>query len=331
MQKLILSALILFSVQVFALDDIYSYNYWGYTIIKSYSAEIEASLEAKQSALAEKPASQCLPVYKNPIQNGVFDIRYALGYFDDSQGIDILWNNQNYGLSPSLDIGMFNSIIHALTEPCESRSQMDLCGFSASGDPAYGKVILEKKITLLNNSVLARITLTQASASESFENNKNLLADRQKFLTQQSEENYFGGIGKADVVIYNGHSRKGGGPDFNPPLLNSINHVNYDGYYLVKKPGITRVLNSIKSNPNKDGVLAFFSCFSKKHFYDDILKANPKQRLVLSADTIDYFDSMKASMGYLEGLLRGTCGQDLADLAKQGDKIKNGFLGFQIK
>ena len=293
---------------------------------------MEASLVAKPLPSSEETAAdQCLPVYKNAIQNKVFDIRYALGYFDDSQGIDIIWNGQNWGISPSLDIGIFNSIIRVLTESCENSSQLDLCGFSLSGDPGSGKVTLEKQIKLIGNGVTARITLTQASASESFVNNKNLLADRQSFLTQQSEENYFGGIGKADVVIYNGHSRNGGGPDFNPPVLNSILHVNYDGYYRVKKPGISRVLNAIKSNSNKDDILAFFSCFSRKHFYDDILKANPKQRLILSADAIDYFDSLKASMGYLEGLLHSTCGQNLADLAKQGDKIKNAFLGYQIK
>lgn len=318
-------------VQASARGEVYAYTHWGYDNIKKYVAEIDSAITAKPAPLVEAAPNKCLPVFKNALDKGVFDIRYALGYFDDSQGIDIVWNNQNYGLSPSLDIGIFKSIRHVLTETCENKSQLDLCGFTESGDPDLGKVILQKRITLLGKSVVARISLTQASASESFEDNKNSLAERQKFLTLQSEENYFGGIGIADLVIYNGHSRNGGGPDFNPPILNSLLHTDYDGYYRVKKPGISRVLKMIKENPNKDSVLGFFSCFSKKHFYDDLLKANPKQRLVLSSDVVNYFDSLKGSMGYLEGLLKGTCGQDLADIAKQGDAIKAGFLGFQIK
>ncbi len=331
MRKIILGFLLLSSTHAIAADEIYAYNFWAYDAIKKYTVEISASPAINTPPVIENGVNKCLPVFKNPIKNGVFDIRYALGYFDDSQAIDVVWNNANYGLSPSLDIGIFKSIIHALTDVCTDASQVDLCGFRMSGDPDMGKVILEKNISLLGNMVLARITLTQASASESYNDNLDKLQDRQKFLTQQSEENYFGAIGYADVVIYNGHSRNGGGPDFNPPRLNQELHVNYDGYYKVKRPGINHVLEQIKKGPNKDSILTFFSCFSKKHFYDDLLKANPKQRMVLSADTIDYFDSLKVSMGYLEGLMHGACGQELADIAKQGDKIKNAFQGFQIK
>ncbi len=333
MHFLIGCSLLFLSLATQAQGDIYDYNFWAYDRIKKYEGQIVASGIENSLNLLETNDSpnKCLPVYKNAIEKGVFDIRYALGYFDDSQGVDILWNNKNWGLSPSLDIGVYNSIRHALTDRCEDNSVLSLCGFTENGDPNYGQVLLEKRIKLLGKSVLVKITLTQASASESFLDNKNSLKDRQDFLTAQSEDNYFNGIGVADVVIYNGHSRNGGGPDFNPPILASNLHVNYDGYYRVKKPGITRVLKQIKNSSRKDAVLTFFSCFSKKHFYNDLIKANPKQRLVLSADTIDYMDSLEASMGYLEGLLSGTCGQDLTNIAKQGDRIKNGFQDFQIQ
>jgi hypothetical protein len=306
---------------------IYNYNYWLPTFIEDYMKLVVAS-PVSVATPAGGP-TQCLPVFKNPLKNGVIDIRYALGYFDDSQAIDIMYDDFNYGLSPSLDIEVFHVIRGALTKKCEGNRV--LCSFKESGDPSQGLVVLEKKINLQGAEVLARITLTHASASESFEDNKNLLKDRQDFLTKQSEENYFGAIGKADIVIYNGHSRNGGGPDFNPPILSKDLHVNYDGYYKVKRPGINRVLTMLKQNPNKDSVMGFFSCYSKSHFYNALLRANPKQKLILSSDTINYFDSLYASMGYLEGLLHGQCGQDLADMAKQADSVKEGFTSFQIK
>lgn len=327
--KFVIASLFLFSTAYAGVnDDIYAYNHWGRELIKDYATEIYAS--SSNTLPDASNTNKCLPVYKNAIKNGVMDIRYALGYFDDSQGNDIIWNGKNWGLSPSIEIGMFNSIRGKLSEPCKNPEQLNLCGFAESGDPKLGKVLLQKRITLLGNSVLVKIELTQASASESFIDNQNTLKERQAFLTAQSEESYFGGIGKADIVMYNGHSRNGGGPDFNPPLLDKELHVDYNGYYLKKRPGISRVLKLIKESENKEGILTFFSCYSKKHFYGDLLKANPKQKLVLSAETIDYFDSLKASMGYLEGFQRGACGQDLADIAKQG-KIKTGFLGSNIQ
>ena len=323
--------LLFFSLAAQAQGDIYDHEHRAYNRIKKYEDQIIASGAENSINHGDAGANKCLPVYKDAIKNGVFDIRYALGYFDDSQGIDILWNDKNWGLSPSLDIGVFNSIRRALTDRCPFNSTLSLCGFTENGDASTGLVTLEKKIKLLGNSVLVKITLTQASASESFQDNKTILKGRQDFLTAQSEDNYFNGIGVADVVMYNGHSRNGGGPDFNPPVLMSNLHVNYNGYYRVKKTGITRLLNQIKNNPQKDTILTFFSCFSKKHFYTDLLKANPNQKMVLSAEKIDYMDSIEASMGYLEGFLSGACGEELTNIAKQGDRIKSGFQDFQIK
>lgn len=304
---------------------IYNYDYWWPRELAAYFEQVNST------QINTAQAGKCAPVFKNAIRNGVLDIRYALGYFDDSQGIEINYNGINYGISPSLDIVVFNVLRGFLKAPCNPNSGQVLCGFSEQGEASKGLVVLSKNINLLGQRVTARITLTQASASESFVQNKSNLKDRQQFLTQQSEQNYFGGIGSADIVFYNGHSRNGGGPDFNPPVLTRDLHVDYKGYYEVRRIGIKRVLDLIKKGGNKDQILGFFSCYSQKHFYRDLLAANPKQKLVLSADTIDYLDTLVASSGYLEGLLRGYCGQDLADIAKQGEKIKEGFQGFQIR
>lgn len=306
---------------------IYNYGYWFPTYLEDYMKLVDQA-PATQAATAGGEA-KCMPMFKNPITNGVMDIRYALGYFDDSQGIDIIYNNFNYGLSPSLDIEIFKVLRGFFTKKCEGTHV--LCGFQESGDPAQGKLVYEKKIILFAKEVTVRMTMTQASASDSFVENKSTLKERQDFLTKQSEENYFGGLGIADIVFYNGHSRNGGGPDFNPPLLGEDLHVNYDGYYKVQRPGIKRVLSQLRTNPNKDSVIGLFSCFSESHFFDMLTKANPKQRMVLSSDKINYLDSLEASIGYLEGLLRGQCGQNLADIAKQGDSVKLGFKGFQIR
>lgn len=301
----------------------YGYGYLAPKLIQDYLREVD-------SGSPDEGPRKCESVYATALTKGVLDIRYALGYFDDSLGHDSIVAGINYGLSPSLDIEIFEALRSELTSRCLSFSKR-LCAFKESGDPRSGKVILTKQEKIQGKKIMVRITLTHASASPFFAQNKGALASRQSMLTLQSEENFFGGLKTADVVFYNGHSRNGGGPDFAPPILNSANKVNYKGYYEVKRPGILKALAALKQNPNQGVILGLFSCYSRKHFYNTFLQANPSQRMILSADDIDYFDSLKGSVGYLEGLLRGSCGQELADTAKKNDKLKVGFQGYNIR
>lgn len=300
----------------------YGYGYWVPIKVREYLDLVDASSPATGPV-------KCEGLYSKVFEKGSLDIRYALGYFDHSDGTEKLWNGINYGMSPSLDIEVFHGLRKELTAPCRTPT-LRTCGFTESGDPEMGKVVLEKSIDLMGRHVLVRITMTQASATPSYVLNVGEQTARQKFLTAQSEENFFGGLKTADVVFYNGHSRNGGGPDFNPPILSSNNKVNYTGYYQVQRPGILRTMEALKQNPNKGVVVGFFSCYSRMHFYNTFIKENPKQRLVLSADTIDYFDTLKASVGYLEGILRGSCGQELADTAKKEEKLNVSFQGYNL-
>lgn len=336
MKKYIALALIsLFSHNGFAgYTGIYSYDYWFPRWISEYYALLEtpSPLELARRSDPVLQASferqSCAPVLAKAVSRGQLDIRYALGYFDDSQGIDIVWDGINYGLSASLDIEVYHAMREALVQPCEGRRVT--CGFKESGDPELGMTVYNKVMAISGKEVDVKITLTQASASNNFRRNKTELRDRQALLTAQSDENFFGGLASADIIFYNGHSRNGGGPDFNPPRLNSALHTDYDGYYRLKRPGITRVLDQIKKNPNQNLVYGSFSCFSYRHFYGMLVKANPKIQLILSSDTIDYLKSLQASLGYLEGLLQGRCGEDLAQFAKR-DSLYKEFKGFNIR
>lgn len=301
---------------------IYNYDMYLPSHIQNYLQKINSDSPSEGQR-------SCEGNYTAIHEKGVYDIRYALGYFDDTTGVERVEQGVNYGKSPSLDIAVFDALRAALTERCYTRG-LRSCGFKESGDPKSGRVELRKYQKIQGKEVLVRLTLTQASASESYQKNKTTLAERQKMLTLQSEENYFGGLKEADVVLYNGHSRDGGGPDFNPPVLNSKDKTNYSGYYHVKQPGFKRLLASLKENPNKNVVVGLFSCYSRRHFYNDMVRLNPNQKMVLSSDTIDYMDTLLGSLGYLEGLLRGTCGKELSDTAKKTEKVRAGFLDYKM-
>ncbi|MBC7370091.1 MAG: hypothetical protein H7326_00910 [Bdellovibrionaceae bacterium] len=302
--------------------DVYGYDQWMPSMVKNYLLDVSNNTPFRDKG-------GCESMYNPMLKDGVLDIVYAFGYFDDSTGEEHKSGDTNYGYSPSLDISAFKAMRYALIGSCTGRASR-LCGFSERGDINSGKIVFEKKVKINGEKVLVRITMTYASASESFAKNKGELAGRQKMMTEQSEANYFGGLKTADVVFYNGHSRNGGGPDFNPPVLNSHMKTDYDNYYEPRRTGIKHVLANIPSNPNPGFVLGLFSCYSRKHFYDNFMSTNPKQRLILSADTIDYFDTMNASAGYLEGMLHGLCGQQLSDIAKQTAKLKTGFQAWNF-
>ena len=315
-------ALFFFAVSGSFAGAVYDYDYWSAHINKTYGMQIEQNSP-------DEGARSCESFFQPYLKKGLLDIRYALGYFDVSTGVEIVDRWANRGLSPSLDIEVFKAFNAAWTAPCVGKQR--LCGFTAIGTVESGKIFFQKPLVIHGEEILVRIVLTQASASDSFVLNKGAMSDRQKFLTEQSEDNYFEGLKTADIVFYNGHSRDGGGPDFTPPVLNSSNKTNYSGYYHVKKPGFRRMMTALKQGGNKDVTIGLFSCYSKSHFYRELSKLGPKQRLILSSDSVDYMDTLRGTIGYLEGFLRGACGAELAAMAKQTPETQAGFLDFNLE
>ncbi len=301
---------------------VYQYDYWVPQTIKVYQQAIEANSPKEGLRSCEK-------FYEPYLNDDLLDIRYALGYFDVSTGIEIIDKDGNHGYSPSLDIEVFRGLYNAWTAPCVGKQK--LCGFVAIGSLDSGKVFFQKSLRLHGKDILVRISLTQASASDSFVLNKTELLQRQKALTEQSEENYFGGLKTADMVFYNGHSRDGGGPDFTWPVLNSRQKTNYSGYYHIRKPGFKKMMEALKTGGNQNVLVGLFSCYSKRHFYQDFVNAYPQRRMILSSDSVDYLDTLRGSIGYLEGFLRGTCGTELSQMARQTPALQDGFLDYFLE
>lgn len=299
--------------------DVYGYGAGVPKVIRNYLRSVDKNSN-------QRGQSYCESMYDRALSKGLLEIHYSLGYFDNSTGKEEKWKGENYGLSPSLDPSIFLPLRAQFSGPC--RGDLKLCEFfEVSAN--LGKSVFEKHVTLFGRDILVRIHLTQGSATESYY--QNLSSPSQRFYTQQGEENFFEALKTGDIVFYNGHSRNGGGPDFNPPVLNSARKVDYKGYYEVRRDGMKRMLQALSLTENRGVILGLFSCYSQRHFRKAILQINPHQRMILSADDIDYFDSLKASVGYLEALLRGTCGQELADTAKQNSKLQNGFQGFNLR
>lgn len=310
---------------------VYGYNYWAYQWIKEYQSELNKHVDQYGiHSYNQAGASTCSSMLQKAYNRGFIDIRYIFGYFDDSAtGKDVIWEGINFGRSPSLDKPTFNGLRQILTEPCQG--QLEACGFQQQGNPESGMVTLEKSIQLHGVKIPVRITLAYSSVSQSHIENTTSLVERQKNMTEQAERIFLDGLSRADIVFYNGHSRNGGGPDFRPPILDKTFHPNYNGYYKVKRPGISKVTSQLRTSPNPGLILGLFSCSSYSHFNSMLIKAAPKTRLILSSDLVDYRETLITSVGYLDGLLQGRCGEDLAQFAKRTKRLYDNFKGYNIR
>ena len=107
-----------------------------------------------------------------------------------------------------------------------------------------------------------------------------------------------------DVVLYLGHARSGGGPDFTLPVLNKNNHVDY-GYYKVHKPGLTSLISGLSStNPKVLGILA---CKSTGLFSGTLKKYLPHSTLITADELFDYNDILPTGLNIIEAVAQQSC------------------------
>jgi hypothetical protein len=302
-------------------------GYAGYDIhwpkkINEYFQYLNRTLDT-----APAPQLKCEGAYQRAFSRNRFVLNYALGYFDESAANQIYLTNPNFPISVALDGIAFDVIRSVATQPCDSSTKQKFCGFSESGNAEAGKVSLTKSVEIYGRTVAFEINLTKASASESFRANQSSLLPVQQTLTAQGEQNFFSALGSSEVdaVFYNGHSRDGGGPDFAPPILRDSDlHPNY-ALYQARQTGIKKMLSQMSGGRASSQIVGMFSCYTRRHFQKRLLAASPKQRLILSEDKVNYMDTIIASLGYIEGIMQGQCGQTLETIVGQSPLIRDGF------
>ena len=260
----------------------------------------------------------CDADYVRLFSKEAIDARLAIGYFDyvndatDSVRYVVSFNNET-----SLTIGdnvVFSPFIYAeamsmLQRPCDpSGTGTQICGFHGFG----GR--LEKQIPGISGqgSVTFRLRVTQAAASP-FHHELNTgggrLAGLQDRMSAECEDNFFGGLGEADVVAYMGHARNGGGPDCRPTVLNAIGHPDYADHYKVARPGFHQMVDSLKlrSSLGAPFMVSIMACLSQVWFGEDLRKVAPQSRLVLTGDLMDNNALLTGALASLDAVMRRQC------------------------
>lgn len=253
--------------------------------------------------LSEEKRAFCEHRYQGLLDDGVLDIRLALGYFDWTTGGPVYSEGNNYGLSPSLDLGAYSALRALLTSPCNGKARF--CGFTADPKNAYR---FTREVFIHGNKYAARIQIYFSSATEYLSLNLGRNSDEQIQRTQFMDVYFAKALQEADAIFYFGHSRNGGGPDFSPPVfVRGKNKVDYDGYYEVERPGLKKMLTALSQGARKAPVIGLMSCASRDHFLRKVRAIAPQSGVITSMDVLNVDEVYTALIGGVDALLRGQC------------------------
>lgn len=244
-------------------------------------------------------------------KDGKIDITVVFGYMDVSNGQDFQDSgNYLYGPGNVLDMDAKNSLRNILKSRCMG-SEIHACGFKGSGD------VLTKKIkdrwTRKRMNVTIRLAAPAVTPYDSV--NKGQKKAQQQSSSANVKNLFLSGLQSADAVMYLGHARSGGGPDFKPPVLTSSGKVNYS-YYKSKQEGIKSMLSALQGASRKPPVIGVLSCKSTGLFASRIKKKAPNSLLVTAADLFDYNDILPTGYAMLEALLGQRCTGEFNSITK---------------
>ncbi|WP_374001139.1 hypothetical protein [Bdellovibrio bacteriovorus] len=270
-----------------------------------YLSLLEDKATDNPNNLTSDKRSICLKRYGGILNDGVLDIRIALGYFDWTTGSNVGYSGRSYGLSPSMDIGAFEALKELLTSRCSGNARF--CGFQQSSE---GSSVFVRDVMIHGRRIQARVEIRFSSQSEILSDNLGRYREQQRQRTQYMENYFSKALREADAVFYFGHSRNGGGPDFAPPVfIGSTNKLDYSGYYKAQRPGFKKMLNALSSGSKQAPVLGLMSCASRDHFLSRTRAAAPNSGIITSMDVLNVDEVYTAMIGGVDALLRGQCQQ----------------------
>lgn len=269
---------------------------------KSYIKQVGGLPTDDLNSLPSDQRGKCEQRYSPVWNDGVIDIRIVMGYFDWTNGEPIKMNGRDYGYSPSIDPGAFNAVREIMTSRCPGRAEF--CEFKQEKGNPYR---FTKNVVIHGRQYLARVDMVFSSVTEYLNYNNGKYANEQRARSQSAKNFFNGALQSADAVFYFGHSRNGGGPDFDPPIfVSGTNKVNYNGYYKVHQPGLKNLLSAL-SGGRKPAILGLMSCSSRNHFLGPIASVAPGTGVISSMDVLEVQGVYTALIGGVDAVLRGQC------------------------
>lgn len=244
---------------------------------------------------------QCERRYQTVLNDQKIDIRIAMGYMDWSTGGSISYEGTNFGKSPSNDLGGYRAMERFLLASCQGNLQV--CGFQKSTQEAG---LYTKTVSIRGRTYPVELRMRQPSLTESYDTNMQRSAE-QTAKSAETRNFYIQALQNADMAIYFGHSRNGGGPDFNPPILLGNGHPDYNGYYLPKQIGAKMVTSALAQSGHQTPIMSLMSCDSQEHFFNKINAVAPSTGVISTTRIVIFEHLFAATLSEVDSLLRGQC------------------------
>lgn len=200
-------------------------------------------------------------------------ITIALGYFDGYHKKDLVYEGRSYGRHVPVDPWLRAMVERLVTENCRGRNQ--LCGFERTGDNGVESFYRRAG----RDAIIQDLRVISAALSTDHVSNTRRQAELQQARSAAAESAFHRALGDSDLVIYVGHSRLGGGPDFMPPRLGADGDVNYPLYQRERR-GIRALTQALRRANGKSGALAVLSCDSTDLFSRELQSASPERALL---------------------------------------------------
>ncbi len=247
----------------------------------------------------------CVNRYSKLYKDGVLNVAVGFGYWDNSPGEFVF------------DQFIANGLRLALLAPCSPG--MNVCGFRRQGD-------LFTKTVIGPQGKPNRFSVSITYGSLSHDNVKNTTVNRTKQYAhcEAATAKFFSEISHgSEVVMYIGHARNGGGPDFCPPVRDSHNHTNYP-WYEKNRPGFKRLLSAMDTSrmagrPNQ--VVGLYSCWSRRHFHKEMASKNPSTGFVLTDIDISSINAINSLVTTLDAMIAQKCGTGFSEGLKLSPNV----------
>ncbi len=286
-----------------------------------------------QVSSAGADQQRCDQFYSDINQKRSIKIILGLGYYDDSEGQPFSFNyrddstgqlmTSNFGMNATIDIAYVHMYTNMFTRKCHG--DLRLCGFKEVSPGVFKKTVKNPQ----GQKVEAVIEMRNSSVTTSTALNMGEQAAEQAAKSEATTRWFFGSIPSADLVIYNGHSRKGGGPDFSPPKLLENFHVNYP-YYVARTPGLSRLLEAL-SAPTKPKALMLMSCNSTLLFSKKIAAVAPMTSFVGTDSVIPGDIPTKGALAGMDSMLRFQCESGFNTALQTTPEIQQHITPLQFK
>jgi len=237
----------------------------------------------KRPKAPEFQDKKCQAMYSNFYEKDLIDLRVIFGYKDGRPARFVGDRyERSYFIQKIIGLGLERS-----------ESDEDLFTHRVVGPDGKYKLIL---LRVVGSSV----------GPDDEENRGNPF---QKWQSAYAERVFLEGLHTANGIFYNGHSRAGGGPDFEPPRCRAGSQVDY-GWYRKHQPGFRRMISALKGADPGPKLIGLFSCASNRLFSQEIHKVNPKAGLIATNQLLYYADSLDNLVETLKALIEMKCPPD---------------------